>query len=104
MLIQPEQRTYVDIPAEYQIVDRQVVVSEGSSGWRRVAIPRHCGAERLVGRQAPAADGHLLAFMLPPSMQRSGYTSSARSHRFNPSTSPSSTAAATRRPTAAPNL
>ncbi|QND59900.1 hypothetical protein [Mesorhizobium huakuii] len=42
VLIQPEQRRIIDVPASYQTVARRVVVREGSSGWRRVHIPRHC--------------------------------------------------------------
>jgi hypothetical protein len=42
VLVQPEQRRIIDVPASYQTVARRVVVREGSSGWRRVHIPRHC--------------------------------------------------------------
>ena len=42
VLVRPEQRRIIDVPASYQTVARRVVVSEGSSGWRRVHIPRHC--------------------------------------------------------------
>ncbi|MBZ9918931.1 hypothetical protein LB517_20745 [Mesorhizobium sp. BR1-1-12] len=42
VLVRPEQRRVVDIPAAYQTVARRVLVREGSSGWRRVHIPRHC--------------------------------------------------------------
>jgi len=42
VLVQPEQRRIIDIPASYQTVARRVLVREGSSGWRRVHIPRHC--------------------------------------------------------------
>lgn len=43
VLIQPEQTRVVDIPASYQTVARIVLVDEGTSGWRRVRIPKHCG-------------------------------------------------------------
>lgn len=42
VLVQPEQRRVIDVPASYQTVARRVLVREGSSGWRRVHIPRHC--------------------------------------------------------------
>ncbi|MGX5831407.1 hypothetical protein [Mesorhizobium sp. 43Arga] len=42
VLVQPEQRRIIDVPASYQTVARRVLVREGSSGWRRVHIPRHC--------------------------------------------------------------
>ncbi|AEH89292.1 hypothetical protein [Mesorhizobium opportunistum] len=42
VLVRPEQRRVIDIPASYQTVARRVLVREGSSGWRRVHIPRHC--------------------------------------------------------------
>ncbi|MER9577020.1 hypothetical protein NKJ09_22360 [Mesorhizobium sp. M0189] len=42
VLVRPEQRRIIDIPASYQTVARRVVVREGSSSWRRVHIPRHC--------------------------------------------------------------
>ncbi|TPL85601.1 hypothetical protein FJ950_12685 [Mesorhizobium sp. B2-3-14] len=42
VLVRPEQRRVIDIPAAYQTVPRRVLVREGSSGWRRVHIPRHC--------------------------------------------------------------
>lgn len=42
VLVQPEQRRIIDVPPSYQTVARRVVVREGSSGWRRVHIPRHC--------------------------------------------------------------
>jgi hypothetical protein len=42
VLIQPEQRRVIDSPATYETVARQVVVSEGTSGWKRVHIARHC--------------------------------------------------------------
>ncbi|RWB33124.1 MAG: hypothetical protein EOQ42_30675 [Mesorhizobium sp.] len=42
VLVQPEQRRIVIVPASYQTVARRVVVSQGSSGWRRLHIPRHC--------------------------------------------------------------
>ncbi|MER8762934.1 MULTISPECIES: hypothetical protein [unclassified Mesorhizobium] len=42
VLVRPEQQRIVDIPASYQTVARRVVVREGSSSWRRLHIPRHC--------------------------------------------------------------
>ncbi|TPM36612.1 hypothetical protein [Mesorhizobium sp. B2-3-5] len=42
VLVQPEQRRVIDVPGSYQTVARRVQVREGSSGWRRVHIPRHC--------------------------------------------------------------
>ncbi|MEI9417245.1 hypothetical protein [Mesorhizobium sp. Cs1321R2N1] len=42
VLVRPEQRRVIDIPAAYQTVLRRVLVREGSSGWRRVHIPRYC--------------------------------------------------------------
>ncbi|MBZ9771201.1 hypothetical protein [Mesorhizobium sp. CO1-1-8] len=42
VLVQPEQRRIIDVPASYQTVARRVLVREGSSGWRRVHISRHC--------------------------------------------------------------
>ncbi|TPN90058.1 hypothetical protein [Mesorhizobium sp. B1-1-5] len=42
VLVRPEQRRVIDIPGAYQTVARRVLVREGSSGWRRVHIPRHC--------------------------------------------------------------
>ncbi|MBZ9676741.1 hypothetical protein [Mesorhizobium sp. ES1-1] len=42
VLVRPEQRRIIDVPASYQTVGRRVVVREGSSGWRRVHIARHC--------------------------------------------------------------
>jgi len=42
VLVQPEQRRVIDVPAAYRTVARRVLVREGSSGWRRVHIPRHC--------------------------------------------------------------
>ncbi|SJM33333.1 hypothetical protein [Mesorhizobium delmotii] len=42
VLVQPEQRRIIEVPASYQTVARRVVVREGSSGWRRVHVPRHC--------------------------------------------------------------
>jgi hypothetical protein len=42
VLVRPEQRRIIYVPASYQNVARRVVVREGSSGWRRVHIPRHC--------------------------------------------------------------
>ncbi|MER9653192.1 hypothetical protein NKJ26_06710 [Mesorhizobium sp. M0152] len=43
VLVRPEQRRIIDVPASYRTVARRVLVREGSSGWRRVHIPRHCG-------------------------------------------------------------
>lgn len=43
VVIQPEQRRVVNVPATYQTVARQVLVSEGEIGWRRVKIRQHCG-------------------------------------------------------------
>ncbi|MER8782937.1 hypothetical protein NKI72_14690 [Mesorhizobium sp. M0437] len=42
VLVRPEQRRIIEIPSSYQTVARRVVVREGSSSWRRVHIPRHC--------------------------------------------------------------
>jgi hypothetical protein len=42
VLVRPEQRRIIDVPAAYRTVARRVLVREGSSGWRRVHIPRHC--------------------------------------------------------------
>ncbi|KQU79669.1 hypothetical protein ASD12_13675 [Mesorhizobium sp. Root102] len=42
VLVQPEQRQVIDVPASYNTVARRVLIREGSSGWRRVHIPRHC--------------------------------------------------------------
>lgn len=42
VLVQPEQRRIINVPASYRTVARRVLVREGSSGWRRVHIPRHC--------------------------------------------------------------
>ena len=42
VLVRPEQRRVIDVPPSYQTVARRVVVREGSTGWRRVHIPRHC--------------------------------------------------------------
>ncbi|TPN38709.1 hypothetical protein FKO01_05115 [Mesorhizobium sp. B2-3-3] len=42
VLVQPEQRRVIDVSGSYQTVARRVLVREGSSGWRRVHIPRHC--------------------------------------------------------------
>jgi hypothetical protein len=42
VLVQPEQRQVIDVPASYKTVARRVLIREGSSGWRRVHIPRHC--------------------------------------------------------------
>jgi hypothetical protein len=43
VVIQPERSRVVDVPPSYQRVARSVLVEEGSEGWRRVHIPRHCG-------------------------------------------------------------
>jgi hypothetical protein len=43
VLIQPKQKRVIHVRPSYQTVERQVVVSEGSSGWARVRIPKHCG-------------------------------------------------------------
>jgi hypothetical protein len=43
VVIQPEFRRVVDVPPSYRRVARHVLVREGQSGWRRVHIPRHCG-------------------------------------------------------------
>ncbi|AZN99389.1 hypothetical protein EJ066_20925 [Mesorhizobium sp. M9A.F.Ca.ET.002.03.1.2] len=42
VLVRPEQRRVIEIPPSYQTVARRVLVREGSLGWRRVHIPRHC--------------------------------------------------------------
>jgi hypothetical protein len=42
VLIQAAHKRVIEVPAAYQTVSRKVVVSEGRSGWERVAIPRHC--------------------------------------------------------------
>lgn len=42
IVVRPEQRRVIDVPASYQTVARRVLVQEGSSGWRRVHIPKHC--------------------------------------------------------------
>lgn len=42
VLVRPEERRITDIPPSFQTVARRVVVQEGSTGWRRVHIPRHC--------------------------------------------------------------
>lgn len=42
VVVQPEQRRAVDVPPSYQRTARRVLVEEGSSGWKRVHIPRHC--------------------------------------------------------------
>jgi hypothetical protein len=42
-LISPERVEYRIIPAQYRSVRERVLVAERASGWRRVAIPRHCG-------------------------------------------------------------
>ncbi|MDX8478774.1 hypothetical protein RFN28_09815 [Mesorhizobium sp. VK24D] len=42
VLVRPEQRRITEIPPSYWTVARRVVVREGSTGWRRAHIPRHC--------------------------------------------------------------
>jgi hypothetical protein len=42
VLIQPEQQRVIHTPPSYETVAREVMVSEGSSGWKRVRIPSHC--------------------------------------------------------------
>ncbi|MBX3580055.1 MAG: hypothetical protein KF723_22865 [Rhizobiaceae bacterium] len=42
VLIEPERRRLVETPAVYETRARQVKVSDGTSGWQRVEIPRHC--------------------------------------------------------------
>jgi hypothetical protein len=42
VLIQPEQQRVIETPPSYETVARQVMVSEGSSGWKRVRIRNHC--------------------------------------------------------------
>lgn len=42
VIVQPEFRRVVDVPPTYRRVARRVLVDEGESGWRRVHIPRHC--------------------------------------------------------------
>lgn len=42
VVVQPEQRRLVEVPPSYQRVARKVLVQEGSEGWRRVHIRRHC--------------------------------------------------------------
>lgn len=42
VIVQPERRRVVDVPASYQTVAWQVLVSEGETGWRRVKIRQHC--------------------------------------------------------------
>lgn len=43
VVIQPERRRVIDVAPGYQTRTRQVLVSEGSEGWRKVRIKRHCG-------------------------------------------------------------
>jgi hypothetical protein len=43
VILQPEQRRVVDVPATYRTVARKVLVAEGTTGWKRVKIRRHCG-------------------------------------------------------------
>jgi len=42
VLLQPKQVRKVHVGPSYQTRARQVLVQEGSEGWQRVAIPRHC--------------------------------------------------------------
>lgn len=41
--VQPEQQWTVDAPASYEVVKRRVVLSDGSTSWQRVRIPKQCG-------------------------------------------------------------
>jgi hypothetical protein len=41
--IQPERVRKVHVAPSYTTRTRQVLVSEGSEGWRQVRIPHHCG-------------------------------------------------------------
>ena len=43
VLVQPEEEWTVNAPASYEIVKRRVVLSDGSTSWQRVRIPKHCG-------------------------------------------------------------
>lgn len=43
VLVQPEQNWLVNAPASYETVTRRVVLSDGSTSWQRVRIPKHCG-------------------------------------------------------------
>ena len=48
MIIKPDPKLdlvlerVIDVPPSYRTVARDVLVSEGSEGWRQVRIPRHC--------------------------------------------------------------
>lgn len=42
VVVQPEQRRLVEVPPSYRRVARKVLVQEGSKGWRRVHLRRHC--------------------------------------------------------------
>ncbi|RRH96417.1 hypothetical protein EH240_22435 [Mesorhizobium tamadayense] len=42
VMVRPELRLVTEIPPSYRTVARRVMVREGSTGWRRVHIPRHC--------------------------------------------------------------
>ncbi|WP_421913430.1 hypothetical protein [Mesorhizobium sp.] len=42
VLVRPEQRRVIDVPPAYRTAARRVVVQDGSTGWRRVHIARHC--------------------------------------------------------------
>lgn len=42
VLVRPERRRVTEFPPSYRTVARRVVVQEGSTGWRRVHISRHC--------------------------------------------------------------
>ena len=43
VVVQPERRRVVKAPAVYETRARQVLVSEGETGWRKGRIRRHCG-------------------------------------------------------------
>jgi hypothetical protein len=43
VVIQPERSRVVFVPPSYQQTARKILVDEGSEGWRRVHIARHCG-------------------------------------------------------------
>ncbi|WP_054308710.1 hypothetical protein [Mesorhizobium sp. 1M-11] len=42
VVIQPGSERVLEVPPSYRQVARRVMVSEGQTGWRRVHIPRHC--------------------------------------------------------------
>lgn len=42
VLIQPARKRVIDVPPTYRTIARDVLVSEGSEGWKRVRIARHC--------------------------------------------------------------